>query len=68
MKFVSATCGPVLTRLALSRLALPRERHDGARLPPKWAVSAWVTFFQDGGFKRAKACGYIGEEILGLAG
>ena len=25
-------------------------------------------FFQDGGFKRAKACGYIGEEILGLAG
>ena len=42
--------------------------HDGARLPPKWAVSAWVTFFQDGGFKRAKACGYIGEEILGLAG
>jgi len=26
------------------------------------------TFFQDGGFKQAKACGHMGEGILGLAG
>ena len=39
--------------------------HDGARLPPQMGRERVSYFFQDGGFKRAKACGYIGEGIFG---
>ena len=45
-----------------------KSTHAGARLPPRWVVSPWVTFFQDGGFERAKACGYVSERILDQIG
>ena len=40
----------------------------GPDYPPNGPSTRGLLFFQDGGLKRAKACGYTGEGILGLTG